>query len=272
MNTASFDVIEFKADDGTADQPQGLFAALVSVFGTVDRVGDRVMPGAFTKTLERWRDSGKPIPVVWSHQKDDPESYIGSVDPADMKETDAGLVVAGRLDIDTSSRARKVFDLLKTGRLRQWSFSYAVKSERMAKDKARDLLEVDLFEVGPTLIGAHQDALTLAVKDAGAPVNLEAAVTKQISEFGDELDAVLEAKVGRALSARTEKAIRQALATLEDVLTSIGQEDEVPTDEASTDAAAKDGSPDPDVTTTAVTVDPLLMELANAGTFLAERS
>ena len=40
-------VTEFKALGGK----RGEFQALVSVFGNVDRGGDRVMPGAFAKTL-----------------------------------------------------------------------------------------------------------------------------------------------------------------------------------------------------------------------------
>ena len=51
-------VAEFKA----LGDKTGEFQALVSVFGNVDRGGDRVMPGAFAKTLGEWRREGRPDP------------------------------------------------------------------------------------------------------------------------------------------------------------------------------------------------------------------
>ncbi|WP_020500125.1 hypothetical protein [Sciscionella marina] len=59
--------------DGLAD---GQFTALVSAFGSVDSVGDVVLPGAFTKTLDAWRESADRIPVVWSRNWGDPFSHI----------------------------------------------------------------------------------------------------------------------------------------------------------------------------------------------------
>ena len=42
-------------DDGLAD---GQFRAVVSVFGTKDSYGDKIMPGAFTETLADWAAKG----------------------------------------------------------------------------------------------------------------------------------------------------------------------------------------------------------------------
>ena len=50
--------------DAKADGETGTFEATVAVFGNVDRGGDRIMPGAFKDTLERWKASGDPIPVI----------------------------------------------------------------------------------------------------------------------------------------------------------------------------------------------------------------
>jgi HK97 family phage prohead protease len=166
MKVGEYQIAEFKA---VSDGPKrGLFAALVSVFGNVDRSGDRMMKGAFTKSIKRWMESGRPIPVIWSHEWKDPHSYIGQVNPADVKETDKGLVVAGKLDIEDNPNALKIYDLLASGRLKEWSFGYEVLEERIAKDLARDLLEVDLIEVGPTLKGANPQVATLAMKNAVA--------------------------------------------------------------------------------------------------------
>ena len=58
----SFDLVEVKADDDAT----GSFTALASVFGNVDAGGDRMVRGAFKNTLERWREKGDPIPIIYS--------------------------------------------------------------------------------------------------------------------------------------------------------------------------------------------------------------
>ena len=82
----SFDIIDTKADSDA-----GTFEATVAVFGNVDLGGDRIVPGAFKKTLAKWAESGDPIPVILSHQWDNPMAHIGVVNEA--KEIETGLWV-----------------------------------------------------------------------------------------------------------------------------------------------------------------------------------
>ena len=154
-----FDVVRFKADSGG----QGTFTALVAVYGNVDRQGDRIVPGAFDKSIARWREAGDPIPVIWSHDWANPMSYIGAVDPEHVATAGRGLEVAGRLDVDDPFAA-KVHKLLRERRVTQWSFAYDVFDERSASDGANELLEVDLIETGPTLRGANPATTTVAAK------------------------------------------------------------------------------------------------------------
>lgn len=156
----------FEMDVKAANDDAGTFEALVSVFGNVDLVGDRVMPGAFTKTLEKWRTSGLPIPVVWSHEWSDPFGHIGVADPQDVKETPDGLLVKGRLDLDDNPTARQIYKLMKRGSVTGFSFGYTVNDERVAKDGATELLDLDLVEAGPTLKGANPEAQLQAIKSA----------------------------------------------------------------------------------------------------------
>ena len=90
----------------------GEFEALVAVFGNVDKGGDRIMPGAFTKTLAAWRASGDPLPVIWSHDWTTPDAHIGVAYAKDMKQTDRGLLVKGRLDVADNPVARRVHKLM----------------------------------------------------------------------------------------------------------------------------------------------------------------
>jgi len=188
---AVYQIAEFKA----AGDASGEFKALVSVFNNVDLVGDRVMPGAFKSTLARWKASGDPIPVIWSHDWQDPYAHIGTVTAAE--ETDAGLQVTGKLDLDKPF-AKQVHDLLMARRVTGMSFAYDVIGEKTAKDGANDLTELDLIEVGPTLKGANQDAHLI-----GAKALLDAAAAEA---KGIEHDETIEAdgmKAGRRLSQST---------------------------------------------------------------------
>lgn len=159
MAHKSMPLLEAKADTET-----GTFEALVSVFGNVDSVGDRILPGAFSKSLQKWQQSGDPIPVILSHDWQNPWSHIGVV--LDAKETDRGLQVKGQLDVKDNEVAKQVHRLMSRRSLKEFSFGYRVVSEKKAKDGANDLLDLDLIEVGPTLKGANPATELHAVKSA----------------------------------------------------------------------------------------------------------
>lgn len=151
-----------------AQDGQGIVDAIVSVFGNVDLVGDRVVKGAFAKSIETWRESGKQIPVIFSHQWDNLDSHVGAVDPKDgLEEKDEGLWTRQVYDLDDPA-GLKTFRLIKSGRLTEFSFAYDVVREKKADDGANELLEVNLIEVGPTLKGANPDTFVLAVKSQKA--------------------------------------------------------------------------------------------------------
>lgn len=156
----TFELLETKIDNDEA----GTFTALASVFGNVDKGGDRMIKGAFTKTLEKWRASGKPIPIILSHQWDDLNAWVGKADPRAIFEDERGLVVQGQLDMEDES-ARKVHKLMKDGLLTGWSFGYSVPNGgQRRKDGANEVTEVELFETGPTLVGMNPEAQLEAVK------------------------------------------------------------------------------------------------------------
>lgn len=159
----SFDILETKADGES-----GTFEALVSVFNNVDSVGDRIMPGAYEKTLADWQSSGDPIPIILSHQWNDAMAHIGVADPKDVVETDKGLWVKGHLDIADNPVAKQVHKLLKRRSLKEFSIGYRVPEggEKRAKDGANEIAEIDLVEAGPTLKGANAETELHAVKTA----------------------------------------------------------------------------------------------------------
>jgi len=191
-----------------ADLGEGEFEAIVSVFSTVDSVGDIVMPGAFAKTLAAYGEKNAPVPVVWSHDWADPFSHIGY--SLSAEETDAGLKVRGKLDIDNNPKAMQVYRLLKGGRIRDFSFAYEIKDGGFRKaegddspdgldaDTPYELRELDLFEVGPCLVGAHRDTELLAIKNArgnNTPTPASVVITTNIGD----VPAVTDLRTGKAV-------------------------------------------------------------------------
>lgn len=163
MKHKTFELIETKTNGGA-----GEFTALASVFGNVDHVGDRMLPGSFTKTLERWRAKGEPIPVILSHDWNDPMKYVGEADPQKVYETERGLVVEGKMHVGEGNPvADQVYRLMKGGLLKGWSFGYTVPAGGQKQNNgANEVSEVDLVEVGPTLKGANPEAQLSSIKSA----------------------------------------------------------------------------------------------------------
>ena len=176
--------MEFKNFTATANVTEaGTVEAIVSVFGNVDYVGDRVMPGAFSKTLENYAASGRNIPFVWSHDYDTPESYIGKV--VEAEETSEGLKV--RAELFDTPRAQVVRELLVNRVVSEFSFAYEVIGSEKATDGYTNLTELNLLECGPTLRGANPmtrllDAKATPIRLAELPNNYRPSLSEDVAE------------------------------------------------------------------------------------------
>lgn len=161
-----------------ADAASGTFTALASAFGNVDSMGDRILKGAFAETLKRWRAAGDPIPVILSHQWDDPAAFVGKAAPDEVVETDEGLLVKGSLDLENPVAAQ-VHRLMRDRLLKGWSFGYTVPSGGEKRSNgANEISELDLIEVGPTLKGANPAAQLQTVKSALEDLRPEALAAR----------------------------------------------------------------------------------------------
>jgi hypothetical protein len=58
----------------------GEFSAIAAAY-SVDHQGDEIVPGAFAKTIDAWRESGKQIPLHWNHRATARHSSISSAIP-----------------------------------------------------------------------------------------------------------------------------------------------------------------------------------------------
>jgi HK97 family phage prohead protease len=156
-----------KSLGGIGGNAPGTWEAIVAVFGNVDYQGDRIIAGAFSKSLANWATSGDPLPVIFSHQWDTLPAHIGTVLeakelfpgdealPAELR-GNGGLWAKFRLDVDHPETYAPTIDrLMSERRLKEFSFAYDVFDERRGSDGANELLELDVLELGPTLKGAN---------------------------------------------------------------------------------------------------------------------
>jgi uncharacterized protein len=220
--------VNVKAAQEGADD--GIVEALVATYD-VDSSGDRILPGAFTKSLAQWSERNKRIPFIWSHLHNDIDAYIGEV--LEAKETDDGLWVKAQIDMDDPKSA-KVFRAIKGDRVDNYSFAYEVldAEDDTEGDGDRLLKELHLFEVGPVLIGMNQNTRTLVAKAAGDMTSRPSG----------------EGKAGRVLSAKNEADLRTAADLIKGVLSQLGEASTTSQEKTSDADPATDKEPPPGVT------------------------
>ena len=148
-----------KSDDG-------MFTALVAVFGNVDSDGEVTDKGAFTESL-----SSRPtVPIMWSHGYGTSD-IVGYSTKAE--ETDEGLLLEWKA-LDTEI-GRSVSELLSVGAITDFSYSAVVDDytiEKGEEGEVRHLTKLDLWEAGPCLRGANPLA---KLKSQEAPETDDAA-------------------------------------------------------------------------------------------------
>lgn len=153
--------IQFKDAAGfhETEDGSGIFEGYASVFGNVDSYGDKVLKGAFSKSLAKsFPNDGAGIPCYWSHRMDDPEFILGKTVSA--VEDDHGLKVRVSLDLD-NPKAAAAYRALKAGAVNQMSFAYEVLDSHFIPEKGakfggvNELRELNIFEVSVVQIGAN---------------------------------------------------------------------------------------------------------------------
>lgn len=137
----------------------GIVKFYASIFNTVDRVGDIVVPGAYRKTIS---ENFKEIQHYKNHWSDEMPGVI-----AELKEDQTGLLVTSKLILNTQL-GRETYEQYKAmaevGKSMAHSIGYVpVKEEQVGN--INYLKEVFLFEVSTlTKRPAHPGAVTVDVK------------------------------------------------------------------------------------------------------------
>jgi HK97 family phage prohead protease len=192
----------------TKDLADGEFIGWASTFGNVDHQGDRVVKGAFTKSIA----TDTVVPIAWEHQTKDPRNLVGEIKSA--RETDEGLEIHAKLDLDTEFGAA-AYRAVKARRVGSLSIGYGVRNSVKASDGVNELTDLDLIEVSLVSRPANDRATITASK--AAPTKLLKARQKAAELAADEPDADKDAEpdetdmtVGERLVAALERATAAA--------------------------------------------------------------
>ncbi|MDW9370054.1 HK97 family phage prohead protease [Sinorhizobium meliloti] len=144
--------LEIKADS------TGRISGYGSVFGNVDSYGERVLPGAFKKSLEEHKRRGSRIKMLWQHRPDVP---IGTWHQA--AEDSKGLILEGTINLKTDA-GRNAYEHIAAGDVDSLSIGYLEKEVQQNRDGVRDLIELDLYEVSPVTFPANRSAMISGAK------------------------------------------------------------------------------------------------------------
>jgi HK97 family phage prohead protease len=232
----SFQIAGFKV----LDEEQGIIEAIVSVFNNVDAAKERIRPGFFTKSLQRKFPKG-----VWMHDWKQPVAK--TLEAKELLPGDAllppqlailgGLYIKGQFNLGTQ-RGRDAYSDLSFGTVDEFSIGYqTTKDAYDAKSGVTDLIEGDLYEWSPVLVGCNPLTATLSIKGKYLGEYLEPSMTMAAlntlenslyyfiaSRLYDDDDQPLEDRMIEIRGAFDE-FVQIALRTIEAIMSGAGEED-----------------------------------------------
>lgn len=156
--------LELKASVSVDDA--GTITGMAWPFGTPDRMGDEIMPGAF-------KGAKAPLPLLAFHRPDDPIGVWESI-----SETPKGLAVSGRLLIEDLPRAREVRALVTSGAVTGLSIGFMTKSASARRGGGRTIKSVELVEISLVSVPAHPGARVSSAKTAAEAIRIAEAINR----------------------------------------------------------------------------------------------
>lgn len=135
-------------------------------FGSPDRVGDVISPGAFKSALP-------PLPMLAFH---DPSAPIGVWEA--IAEDTAGLQVKGRLLVEDVARAREVRALVQAGAVTGLSIGFSTKKAAPRRGGGRTISDLELVEISLVTVPAHPGARVTSAKSGAEAIRLAAAINR----------------------------------------------------------------------------------------------
>lgn len=134
-----------------------------SIFGNVDRGGDIVLPGAFSKSLAAIAASADTdkIVMLWQHDSHMPIGVWDSVE-----EDEKGLKVSGTLAANVQ-KALEAKELIKMGAIKGLSIGFRTVEAFNDTNGNRLIKEAELWEISVVTFPMNESATIDAIKAAG---------------------------------------------------------------------------------------------------------
>lgn len=194
------------------DLSKRIIMAYASIFNNVDSGGDRILPGAFAKTISENGPTGKNrIMHLWQHDR---EEILGK--PSVIKEDETGLYFETKLiDTELGNDALKMY---QEGILTEHSIGYnTVKAEwskQPGEEGVYNLLELRLFEVSTVTWGMNDQARYVG--------------NKSQQELIERIEKLQKAMYSDTYTDETFKRIEAELKQIETILTAKPEEKQEP--------------------------------------------
>lgn len=144
----------------------GTLSGIAWKFGTPDRIGDWIEPGAF-------KGAKLPIPMLFGHDMNDP---VGTWDFAEEKAD--GLHLTGKLLVNEVTRAREVGALVKSGAVRGLSIGFITRKSGARPGGGRTIKSLELLEASLVTIPMHPSAKVTSAKSAVQALQLVSAINR----------------------------------------------------------------------------------------------
>lgn len=167
----------------------GTIEGIAWPWGSIDRAGDEIAPGAFAK-------AAAPLPMLDNHNHG---AIIGIWET--VRETAQGLMVKGRLLIEDIARAREIRAAVKAGAAQGLSVSFLPKKSSPRKGGGRTFTDLELLEVSIVAVPANPGARITTAKAADAEKgpkmdNQEQVAAPEIAALETEVKSLAETVKG----------------------------------------------------------------------------
>lgn len=155
--------LEIKADLAVSDA--GEITGIAWPFGSADRYGDLITKGAFSFPTT--------LPMLFAHNPAEPVGVWH-----EMRETEHGLEVRGRLLIDHVEKAREAHALVRERAITGLSIGFVTKQAKPRVGGGREIRALALHEISLVTVPAHPGARITMAKDATAAIAIAEAINR----------------------------------------------------------------------------------------------
>lgn len=153
-------VVPFFVKNIDTEADHYIFKGYASTFGNTDLGQDKVIKGAFAKTLEEIKREGRTVPILWQHNTHEPVGVFSH-----LSEDDKGLYVEGKMPKDDSFVRDRVLPQMKIGSIGRLSIGYGIKENGAVwKNGVHELKDLDLFETSLVTFPMNPKAVVIEVK------------------------------------------------------------------------------------------------------------